>query len=88
MEELKNIGNNFQNSLLDLYKKPVNAYKDDGMKGSLKGFGSALGGVVETVFVTPIDLVSLGYNELSKKKSEKDEEKINLEDTNWVSDDE
>ena len=88
MEELKNIGNNFKNSLLDLYNKPVNAYKNEGMKGSLKGFGSALGGVVETVFVTPIDLVSLGYNELSKKKSEKDEEKINLEETNWVSDDE
>ena len=67
MEELKNIGNNFKNSLFDLYNKPVNAYKNEGMKGSLKGFGSALGGVVETVFVTPIDLVSLGYNELSKK---------------------
>lgn len=88
MDELKNIGNNFKNSILDLYNKPVNKYKDDGIKGSLKGFGSALGGVVETVIITPIDLISLGYNELSKKKSKNDEEEIVTDENNWVSDDE
>ena len=41
-----------------MYNKPSNGIKKDGIKGGIKGFGSAVGNIVEHCFTVPVNLTS------------------------------
>jgi len=74
MEDLKKIGHDVKNIFFDLYNKPSDGIKKDGIKGGIKGFGSAVGNIVEHCFTVPVDLTSSTYN-LVKSKMVKENDK-------------
>lgn len=61
-KNIKDIGTDIVDTTVNLYKKPKEGYNENGVKGVFKGVGSALGGVVEQVIATPVDLTCLVYN--------------------------
>ena len=69
MEDFKKIGNDVKNTIFDLYNKPSEGAKQDGLKGGLKGLGSAVGNVVEHCFTVPVDLTSSTYNLIKNNMS-------------------
>ena len=73
MEEFKKIGNDVKKTILDLYNKPSEGVKQDGLKGGVKAFGSAIGNLVESCFTVPVDLSCSTYNLIKNKVSNKDE---------------
>ncbi len=62
MEDFKKIGNDVKKTFFDLYNKPSEGVKNDGIKGGIKGFGSAAGNFVEHCFTVPVDLTCSTYN--------------------------
>lgn len=73
MEDFKKIGDDVKNTFFDLYNKPSEGAKQDGLKGGIKGFGSAVGNVVEHCFTVPVDLSCSTYNLIKSKVSKKDD---------------
>lgn len=83
MEEFKKIGNDVKKTIFDLYNKPSDGIKKDGLKGAIKGFGSAVGNVVEHCFTVPVDLTSSTYNLVqSKMVKENDKQSESDSDNN------
>ena len=73
MEDFKKIGDDVKNTIFDLYNKPSEGVKQDGIKGGIKGFGSAAGNFVEHCFTVPVDLSCSTYNLIKSKVSKKDD---------------
>ena len=73
MEDFKKIGYDVKNTIFDLYNKPSEGAKQDGLKGGIKGFGSAVGNVVEHCFTVPVDLSCSTYNLIKSKVTKKDD---------------
>ena len=73
MEDFKKIGDDVKNTIFDLYNKPSEGVKQDGIKGGIKGFGSAAGNFVEHCFTVPVDLSCSTYNLIKSKVSNKDD---------------
>jgi len=73
MEDFKKIGYDVKNTFFDLYNKPSEGAKQDGLKGGIKGFGSAVGNVVEHCFTVPVDLSCSTYNLIKSKVTKKDD---------------
>jgi len=73
MEDFKKIGDDVKNTIFDLYNKPSEGAKQDGLKGGIKGFGSAVGNVVEHCFTVPVDLSCSTYNLIKSKVTKKDD---------------
>ena len=80
MEDFKKIGNDVKNTIFDLYNKPSEGAKQDGLKGGLKGLGSAVGNVVEHCFTVPVDLTSSTYNLIKNKMSNENKNENNSDD--------
>ncbi len=73
MEDFKKIGDDVKNTIFDLYNKPSEGVKQDGIKGGIKGFGSAAGNFVEHCFTVPVDLSCSTYNLIKSKVSKNDD---------------
>jgi len=80
MEDFKKIGDDVKNTIFDLYNKPSEGAKQDGLKGGIKGFGSAVGNVVEHCFTVPVDLTSSTYNLIKNKMSNEKQNGNNSDD--------
>jgi molybdopterin-guanine dinucleotide biosynthesis protein A len=80
MEDYKKIGSDVKECLFNIYKKPVDGFNTNGVKGGIKGMGSALGSVVEKCFVVPVDLTCVTYNLISNNLS--NDKKSNDEKSN------
>jgi hypothetical protein len=73
MEDFKKIGDDVKKTIFDLYNKPSEGVKQDGIKGGIKGFGSAAGNFVEHCFTVPVDLSCSTYNLIKSKVSKNDD---------------
>lgn len=73
MEDFKKIGDDVKNTIFDLYNKPSEGVKQDGIKGGIKGLGSAAGNFVEHCFTVPVDLSCSTYNLIKSKVSKNDD---------------
>ena len=80
MEDFKKIGNDVKNTIFDLYNKPSEGVKQDGIKGGIKGFGSAAGNFVEHCFTVPVDLSCSTYNLIKNKMSNEKQNENNSDD--------
>ena len=70
MKNFNDIYNDVKETVIDLYKKPSEGVSNDGLKGGIRGLGSATGSVVEHFFTVPIDVIEVVADKLKKKSSE------------------
>lgn len=74
MKKFNDIYQDVKETVIDLYKKPSEGVNNDGLKGGVRGLGSAAGNVVEHFFTVPIDIIEVVANKLQKKPSENESE--------------
>ncbi len=67
MEDFKKIGKDVKDTVVDLYNKPSEGIKNNGLRGGIKGLGSAVGNVVEHCFTVPVDITCVTYNAIANK---------------------